>query len=103
MPIDAADCTRLARRAGPSPDRVDRPLRQRGDLRRTHHRPAGRARTKSSAATPLQGRELDPYSAAVVEATEAVLNSLFMAPTAHGRSGNVSEAIPVNRVLSLLN
>ena len=45
--------------------------------------------------TPVvTGRALDPLFAAVVEASEeAVLNSMFTAPTVTGRDGNTSETI----------
>ena len=53
--------------------------------------------------TPLGGRALDPLFAAVVEATEeAVLNSMFTAPTTVGRDGNTSESLHSPEVLELL-
>ena len=43
----------------------------------------------------VTGRALDPLFAAVVEATEeAVLNSMFTAPTVVGRDGNTSRVDP---------
>ena len=51
----------------------------------------------------MQGRDLDPLFAGVVEATEeAVLNSLLQAPTVVGRSGNVSYGLPADDVVRLL-
>ena len=48
----------------------------------------------------LTGRALDPFFAAVVEATEeAVLNSMLAAPTVTGRDGNTSYGLPVEQVL----
>ena len=51
--------------------------------------------------TPVvTGRALDPLFAAVVEAAEeAVLNSMFTAPTVVGRDGNTSETIHTPRSL----
>ena len=46
---------------------------------------------------------LDPFFAAVVEATEAaVLDSLFRADTVEGRDGHVVRGLPVDRTLELL-
>ncbi|MGH3408830.1 MAG: P1 family peptidase, partial [Streptosporangiaceae bacterium] len=54
-------------------------------------------------APPLTGRELDPFFAAVVEATEeAVLNSLLAAVTVTGRDGHTSHALPRARLADLL-
>jgi D-aminopeptidase len=51
----------------------------------------------------LTGRALDPLFAAVVEAAEeAVLNSMFTAPTVTGRDGNTSETANASAVLDLL-
>jgi D-aminopeptidase len=51
----------------------------------------------------VSGPELDPYFAAVVEATEeAALNSLLAAETVVGRDGNTSHALPVDAVRDLL-
>ncbi len=52
---------------------------------------------------PITGRGLDPFFAAVVEATEeAVLNSMLAAPTVTGRDGNCSRGLPAGRVRELL-
>lgn len=103
-PIDAAGCQRLARRAGLG-------LARTGS---TAHHASGEIfvglatglraeRGTVSTVSAMQGRELDPFFAAVVEATEeAVLNSLLMAGTVVGRSGNTSEGIPVEKVVNLL-
>ena len=55
----------------------------------------GSTATASPTARPVvTGRALDPLFAAVVEASEeAVLNSMFTAPTVVGRDGNTSETI----------
>ena len=97
-PLDSAACVRLARRAG-----------------------LGLARTGSTAShgsgeifmaiatglrrggTPISGAALDPFFAAVVEATEeAVLNSMLAAPTVTGRDGNTSYGLPAEEVRDLI-
>jgi D-aminopeptidase len=51
----------------------------------------------------VTGTGLDPFFAAVVEATEeAVLNSMLAAPTVTGRDGNTSYGLPAERVAELL-
>ena len=54
--------------------------------------------------TPVvTGRALDPLFAAVVEASEeAVLNSMFTAPTFVGRGGNTSATIHTPEILALI-
>lgn len=104
-PIDPAGCARLARRAGLG-------LARTGSY--AHHASgeiflamATGLRCPRGEAPPqraLQGRELDPFFAAVVEATEeSVLNSLLQAPTVVGRSGNTSYGLPVDEVRALLS
>jgi D-aminopeptidase len=103
-PIDPAGCARLARRAGLG-------LARTGS---TAHHSSGEIflalatgmrapRGTAPEATPLQGRDLDPFFAAVVEAAEeSVLNSLLQAPTVTGRSGNTSHGLPPADVAALL-
>ena len=103
-PIDSAGCTRLARRAGLG-------LARTGS---TGHHSSGEIflalatglrvpRGDAPPAAPLTGRDLDPFFAAVVDATEeCVLNSLFQAATVIGRSGHTSHALPADEVLTLL-
>jgi len=103
-PIDPAGCTRLARRAGLG-------LARTGS---TAHHASGEIflalatglrapRGSAPAERPLLGRDLDPFFAAVVEATEeSVLNSLCQAPTVTGRAGNTSYGLPVDEVVTLL-
>jgi D-aminopeptidase len=103
-PLDAAACARLARRAGLG-------LARTGS---TGHHASGEIflalatglrapRGERAAGVPLAGRELDPFFAAVVEATEeAVLNSLLAAPTVTGRDGNTSYGLPAGQVADLL-
>lgn len=102
--IDAAGCARLARRAGLGLARVGT----------TAHHASGEIflalatglrapRGTAPGAGALQGRELDPFFAAVIEATEeSVLNSLLQAPTVIGRSGNTSYGLPGEEVAALL-
>lgn len=103
--VDGAACARLARRIGLG-------LARAGSV--AHHgsgeifmgfgtgmrldregRPDGTAL--------VTGRALDPLFAAVVEAAEeAVLNSMFTAPTVRGRSGNTSPSILDAGVMEVL-
>ena len=104
-PVDGAGCARLARRIGLG-------LARTGSV--AHHGSGeifmatstgievGRDDRLTSAPV-MTGRAMDPLFAAVVEASEeAVLNSMFSAPTVIGRSGNISPGIPVDDVLELL-
>src|SRR5262249_11913908 len=94
-PVDGASCARLARR-------VRRGLARAGSV--AHHG-SGEIfmafgtgmrmdRDGKPDGTPVMtGRAVDPLFAAVVEASEeAVLNSIFTAPTVTGRDGNTSES-----------
>jgi D-aminopeptidase len=104
-PLDSAACIRLARRAGLG-------LARTGS---TGHHGSGEIflglatglRAPRDAAGPgagqVTGRGLDPFFAAVVEATEeAVLNSMLAAPTVTGRDGNCSRGLPAEQVRELL-
>jgi D-aminopeptidase len=103
-PVLAADCARLARRAGLG-------LARTGS---TGHHASGEIffaaatglraeRDRAPSGVPLHGRELDPLFAAVLEATEeSVLNSLFQAITVVGRDGSTMPALPVDTVVGLL-
>ncbi len=106
-PLDSAACTRLARRAGLG-------LARTGS---TGHHGSGeiflalatglrapRGEISDLVSTQISGRGLDPFFAAVVEATEeAVLTSMLMAPAVTGRDGNTSPALPAARVRQLLS
>ena len=104
-PVDGAGCSRLARRVGLG-------LARTGSV--AHHGSGeifmafGTGMRLDRDGTPdrtdlVTGRALDPYFAAVVEATEeAVLNSMFTAPTTVGRDGNTSESAHSPEVLALL-
>jgi D-aminopeptidase len=103
-PVAAADCQRLARRAGLGLARTGSYANHgSGEIflaAATGLRaPRGTAPTRS----PIVSYDLDPFFAAVVESTEeAVLNSLLMAPTVVGRDGNTSEGLPADAVAQLL-
>ncbi len=108
-PLDAAACARLARRSGLG-------LARTGSF--AHHgsgeiflalatglraERSGAAGAAARASGLISGRGLDPYFAAVVEATEeAVLNSLLAAPTVTGRDGHCSRGLPPDQVRELL-
>jgi D-aminopeptidase len=103
-PLDSAACARLARRAGLG-------LARTGS---TAHHGSGEIflgvatglradRGAPAPGVPLTGRALDPFFAAVVEATEeAVVTSLLVAPTVFGRDGNASAGLPYEEVVRLL-
>lgn len=103
-PLDSAACRRLAKRAGLG-------LARTGS---TAHHASGEIflalatglrvpRGTVPVHAPLGGRALDPYFAAVVDATEeAVLNSLLQAETVTGRDGNTSHALPAGELAKLL-
>jgi D-aminopeptidase len=102
--IDSAGCERLARRCGLGLAR----------LGSTGHHGSGEIfvacatglradRDRSPVGVPVVGPALDPYFAAVVEATEeAALNSMLAAQTVVGRGGNTVHALPVDEVRRLL-
>ena len=61
--------------------------------------------TRASAITDtsVSGSGLDDFFAAVIDATEeAVLSSMFAAPTVIGRDGNTVHGLPVETVVELL-
>jgi D-aminopeptidase len=105
-PLDAAACSRLARRSGLG-------LARTGS---TGHHASGeiflamatglrppRAVESDPGGQRITGRGLDPFFAAVVEATEeAVLNSMLAAPTVTGRDGNTSRGLPADQVRQFL-
>jgi D-aminopeptidase len=110
-PLDAASCARLARRAGLGLARTGS-IAGHGSGEIFLAMATGLRRLRSgalpvAAATPapepIHGRALDPFFAAVVEATEeAVLNSLLAAPSVTGRDGNRSPGLPAEEVRELL-
>jgi len=104
-PVDAAACSRLARRVGLG-------LARTGST--AHH---GSGEIFLACATgiradrdgrprgpePLAGRDLDPLFEAVVDASEeAVLNSMLASATTTGRAGNTREGLSVHALRPLL-
>jgi D-aminopeptidase len=105
-PLDASSCSRLARRAGLGLARAGSTASHGSGeifLALATGLRAARGAPPPPDVTPLTGRELDPFFAAAVEATEeAVLTSLLAAPTVTGRDGNTSPGLPAARVRELL-
>jgi D-aminopeptidase len=110
-PLDSAACVRLARRAGLGLARTGSTanhgsgeifLAMATGLRAQRDHDGGSAEPLRTT-DPLVGSALDPFFAAVVEATEeAVLNSMLAAPTVTGRDGNTSYGVPGDQVRELL-
>jgi D-aminopeptidase len=105
-PVDSAACVRLARRAGLGLARTGSTATHgSGEIflafaTGLRGRPAA---GDNPPATQLEAGDLNPFFAAVVEATEeAVLNSMLAAPTVTGRNGNTSPGLPAERVRELL-
>jgi D-aminopeptidase len=118
-PIDSVACARLARRAGLGLARTGSTANHgSGEIflaiatglrgGRSDELGAGEPAAENGGAgetplTPIIGSDLDPFFAAVVEATEeAVLNSMLTAPTVIGRDGNTSYGLPGDEVRELL-
>jgi D-aminopeptidase len=112
-PLDSAACARLARRAGLGLARTGSVgyhgsgeifLALATGLRAPRGQAPGSAPAAGHGASQLSGRALDPFFAAVVEATEeAVLNSMLAAPTVVGRDGHVARGLPADQVAALLH
>jgi D-aminopeptidase len=104
-PVDGASCARLARRVGLGLARAGSVAHHgSGEIFMAFGTGMRMDRDGNPDGTPVMtGRALDPLFAAVVEATEeAVLNSMFTAPTVTGRDGNTSESAYNDEVLGLL-
>jgi D-aminopeptidase len=103
-PLDAASCTRLARRAGLGLARTGSTAHHAsGEIFLAAATGLRAPRGTPPTGTPLAGRDLDPLFAAVVDATEeSVLNSLLQATTVTGRGGNTMTALPAEEVARLL-
>ena len=119
-PLDGTACARLARRAGLGLARTGSTASHgsgeiflalatglrapRGPEVGFHADPDfDPAAAAAHRAAPVTGAWLNPFFAAVVEATEeAVLNSMLAAPTVTGRDGNVSPGLPAEQVRALL-
>jgi len=105
-PVDAAACARLARRIGLGLARAGSVAHHgSGEIFLGFGTGARLDRDGRPDGTALvSGRALDPLFAAVVEAAEeAVLNSMFTAPTTVGRDGRTSESLHSPEVLALLD
>ncbi|MDP9239102.1 MAG: P1 family peptidase [Actinomycetota bacterium] len=103
-PLDAAACTRLARRAGLGLARAGSTAHHgSGEIFLCAATGLRAPRGQSSTERPVTGSALDAYFEAVVDATEtAVLNSLLQAPTVTGHLGNTSVGLPADDVMRLL-
>jgi len=104
-PIDAAGCSRLARRIGLGLARTGSTAHHgSGEIFLAASTTARTDRNDRLALGPrIAGRALDPCFEAVVDASEeAVLNSLLGAPTTVGRDGNTSQGLDPEAVLSML-
>ena len=103
-PLDAAGCQRLARRAGLGLARTGSTADHgSGEIFLALATGLRARRGQPPAGTPVAGRELDGYFAAVTEATEeAVLNSMLEAVTVTGRNGNTSYQLPASDLRGLL-
>ena len=103
--VDGASCARLARRVGLGLARTGSVAHHgSGEIFMAFGTGMRLDRDGKPDSTPVvTGRALDPLFAAVVEAAEeAVLNSMFTAPTVTGRDGNTSETIHTPEILDLL-
>jgi D-aminopeptidase len=103
-PLDAAACTRLARRAGLGLARTGSTGQHAsGEIFLALATGLRAPRGEPAAGVPVAGWALDPYFAAVTEATEeAVVNSLLQAQTVTGRDGNTSCQLPPAGLRALL-
>jgi D-aminopeptidase len=112
-PLDAAACVRLARRAGLGLARTGSTASHAsGEIFMALATGLRGPRTDGRGPVPpgleerplpLSGPALNPFFAAVVEATEeAVLNSMLAAPTVTGRDGNTVPGLPVEQVREVL-
>ncbi len=103
--VDGASCARLARRVGLGLARAGSVAHHgSGEIFMAFGTGMRLDRDGKPDGTPVvTGRALDPLFTAVVEASEeAVLNSMFTAPTVVGRDGNTSESAHNDDVLGLL-
>jgi D-aminopeptidase len=103
-PLDSAGCKRLARRAGLGLARTGSTgYHASGEIFLALATGLRAPRGEPAAGVPVSGRDLDPFFAAAVEATEeAVLTSLLAATTVVGHDGHTSTALPFDEVARLL-
>lgn len=103
-PLDAAACQRLARRAGLGLARTGSTASHgSGEIFLALATGLRTRRGAAPARSPVPGRALDGYFAAVTEATEeAVLNSLLESVTVSGHRGNTSYQLPASELRQLV-
>jgi D-aminopeptidase len=102
-PLGSAQLARVARRAGLGLARVGSTAHHGSGEIFLAFATTGRRRADGGPQPQVDDRELNPFFAATVEATEeAVLNALWAAPDTTGRSGRVAYALPHDQVLELL-
>lgn len=103
-PLDSAGCRRVARRGGLGLARAgSTAYHGSGEIFLTLATGLRAARNAPPPGVPVSGRELDPFLAAAVEATEeAVLTSLLAATTVVGHDGNTSLGLPFAEVARLV-
>jgi D-aminopeptidase len=103
--VDGASCARLARRVGLGLARAGSVAHHgSGEIFMAFGTGMRLDRDGKPDGTPVvTGRALDPLFSAVVEASEeAVLNSMFGAPSVVGRDGNASETVHTPENMALL-
>ena len=102
--LDAAACTRVARRAGLGLARVGSTATHgSGEIFLCLATGLRAPRGEVASGPPVTGSALDPFFAAAVEATEeAVVTALLAATTVVGRDGNSSVGLPLDEVTRLL-
>jgi D-aminopeptidase len=103
-PVDAHGCGRIARRAGLGLARCGSVGNHgSGEIFLAMATGLRGDRVLPAAGVPVSGRDLDPYFAAAVEATEeAVITSLLAATSTVGRDGRLVEALALPDVLAAL-
>jgi D-aminopeptidase len=103
-PLDAHGCKRLARRAGLGLARTgSTAYHASGEIFLALATGLRAPRGAPAPGVAVSGRDLDPYFAAAVEATEeAVITSLLAATTVVGRDGNTSRGLPFDEVARLV-
>jgi D-aminopeptidase len=106
-PLDHAACTRLARRVGLGLARAGGVAGHgSGEIFlacATGGRTDRAGRRLRWTAQPIEGKDLNPFFEAVVDASEeAVVNSLLMARTVTGRAGHTEHALPVDELRRIL-
>ena len=107
LPLDAAQLSRLARRAGLGLARTGSVAHHgSGEIflafSTTGRRPRGDSGRRTEATSFPDGKINDVFAAAVEAAEAAVVNALWAAPDVTGRAGRVTPGLPHDAVLSLL-